>query len=84
MAEVGEWVTKVEPCTEGSYLTMEKVTMRFGSGGEISDELMVTRYADDGTLIIAVANDRHNQSSVTLNPELVAQLARFIQTGDIK
>ena len=83
MTEVGEWVTKVEPCEEGSYLTMEAITMRFDKDSYISDELMVTRYADDGTLIIAVANDRHNQSSITLNPELTAQLARFIQTGDI-
>ena len=82
MAEVGEWVTKVEPSSEGQYLTMTKATMRM-SGGDISDELMVTRYADDGTLIIAVANDMHSQSSITLNPELAAQLARFIQTGDI-
>lgn len=83
MTEVGEWVTKVEPSAEGRYLTMTKATMRM-SGGDLSDELMVTRYADDGTLIIAVANDLNTECSITLNPELAAQLARFIQTGDIK
>lgn len=72
------YAAKVEPCTEGLRLTVE-VEGDIFSG----DDLMIERYADDGTIIVTVGSGPSTQASITLNPELAAQLARFIQTGDI-
>lgn len=73
------YTAKVEPCAEGLRLTVE-VEGNIFSG----DDLMIERYVDDGTIIVTVGSGPSTQASITLNPELAAQLARFVQTGDIK